>query len=225
MPPRTPILGSMLPIADSDLESARTRRSDTLLALLAAVATLAFAWSGFQSAEWVRERFQRSDAAAAMSEDALKISAEADRLEERDTILFVEWLLALDSTDVATAEVVFELFRPQIQDYLRTVTLDENGAPEVPPFESPQYDVTEMRAEAAELEGGARAENALSRTASENGARYGALGVMFAAVLASVGIATRFSERRVRMGLTAVAGLLCAVGLVYLAFSPLSFSI
>ena len=225
MPPRTPILGCVMPSADSDLESARTRRSDTLLALLAALATLAFAWSGFQSAEWVRERFQRSDTAAAMSEDALKISAEADRLEERDRILFVEWLLALDAADAATAEVVFELFRPQIQNYLRSVTLDEKGAPNVPPFDSPQYDVTQMRSEAAEFEGGARTENALSRTASEYGARYGALGVIFAAVLAGVGIATRFSERRVRLGLTAVVGVLCVVGLVLLVFSPLSVSI
>ncbi|MDX2379509.1 MAG: hypothetical protein QNM02_07095 [Acidimicrobiia bacterium] len=103
----------MLPTAeDARVEAARTRRSESVLALIAAVATLAYAWSGYQSAEWVRERFHRSDSAAALSEDALKISAEADRLEERDTILFVEWIVALEATDDATAKVVFDLFRP-----------------------------------------------------------------------------------------------------------------
>jgi hypothetical protein len=42
---------------DDDRERSRTRRSDSILALLAALATLGFAWSGFESAQWVRERF------------------------------------------------------------------------------------------------------------------------------------------------------------------------
>ena len=51
------------------------RRSDAALAILASLSMLAFAWSGFQSAEWVRERFLRSDDAAAASEQSLKLAA------------------------------------------------------------------------------------------------------------------------------------------------------
>ena len=94
-----------------DVEPAPSKggRRDGLMMALAAIAMIAFAWSGFQSAEWVRVRFLRSDVAASLSEDALEISAEADRLEERDIILYVEWLVALDTDAFETAEDVFLL--------------------------------------------------------------------------------------------------------------------
>ena len=216
----------MLPTVDEDKgEAARTRRSDSILALIAAIATLAFAWSGYQSAEWVRERFQRSDEAASPSEDAIRIATEAGQLEARDTILFVEWLITLDADDPETARTVFQLFRPQVQEYLRTTSVDGAGKPDVPPFDSGLYDVAELRSQAAGLDAEARGQSRKSRGASENAARYGALGVLFAGVLAAIGIATRFHERRVRLSLSAVAACLTALGLVLLATSPVSFSI
>jgi hypothetical protein len=215
----------VLPTTDEDnAQQARTRRSDSMLALLAALATLAFAWSGYQSAEWVRDRFHHSDDAASLSEQAVKVSAEADRLEERDTILFVEWLIALDAGQPETAHTVFQLFRPQLQSYLTDAPADAEGKPEVPPFDSARYDVAQMHAEANDLEATARAESRKSRSASENGARYGALGVLFAGVLAVVGIATRFVERRVRLGLIVLATSLIVLGLALLVASPVSFS-
>jgi hypothetical protein len=103
---------------------------------MARLATIAFAWSGYESAEWVRERFQHSDDIASLSEDALKLAAEADRLEERDTILFVEWLIAVDSGDRATVEAVFKLLRPPVQNYILSAELDDSGVLMVPPFDS-----------------------------------------------------------------------------------------
>jgi hypothetical protein len=190
---------------------------------MAALATIAFAWSGYESAEWVRERFQHSDDIASLSEDALKLAAEADRLEERDTILFVEWLIAVDSGDRATVEAVFKLLRPPVQNYILSAELDDSGVPTVPPFDSENYDVVELRAEAEALETAAREANKNSDRASEIGARYGALGVLFAAVLAAVGIATRF-EGRTRLGLALVALCLCSIGLVFMLFSPVRLS-
>jgi hypothetical protein len=199
-------------------------RRDGLVMALAAVAMIAFAWSGFQSAEWVRVRFLRSDVAASLSEDALEISAEADRLEERDIILYVEWLVALDTDAFETAEDVFLLFRPQVQQQLLETNLGPDGTPAVPPFDDPSYDVFEMRSQANDLEAESREQNAKSRDASRNAARYGGLGVLFAAVLAAVGITGQLHGKQSRRILSSLAGGLLVIGLFYLTFSPVSVS-
>jgi hypothetical protein len=199
-------------------------RREGLMTAFAAIAMIAFAWSGFQSAEWVRERFLRSDLAASLSEDALEQSAEADRLEERDIILYVEWLVAVDTEAFETAEDVFLLFRPDVQQQLLETDFGPDGTPVVPPFDDPSYDVFEMRSQANDLETESREQIAKSRDASLNAARYGGLGVMFAAVLAAVGIAGRFRGKRSRRILSSLAGGLLMIGLLYLAFSPVSVS-
>jgi hypothetical protein len=209
---------------DAPDRASALRRSDTVLAVLAAVATIAFAWSGFQSAEWVRERFLRSDDAAALSEDAAELSAEADRLEERDTILYAEWRVALDTGDQKTADVIFKLLRPELKSYLSAAPVDDLGVPLESPFDDPEYDVAIKRVEARDLEAESRQNDVFSRHASRRGARYGGLGVLFAAVLATVGIATRFDERGLRRTLIVIASIFVVTGLAFIALSPLSFS-
>jgi hypothetical protein len=199
-------------------------RREGLMTAFAAVAMIAFAWSGFQSSEWVRARFLRSDVAAVLSEDALEISAEADRLEERDIILYVEWLVAVDAGAFETAEDVFLLFRPEVQQQVLESGFGTDETPPVPPFDDPGYDAFEMRSQANDLETESREQNAKSRDASRNAARYGGLGVMFAAVLAAVGIAGRFHGRRWRGTLFSLAAGVLVIGLLYLAFSPVNVS-
>lgn len=201
-----------------------SRRSDMALAVLAAAAMVAFAWSGFQSAEWVRERFLRSDDAASLSEESLELSAEADRIEEKDAMLYVEWRVALDGGDLDTAAVIFDLFRPELQAYVGEVPVDDQGLPVAPPFDDPGYDAEVARVEALDLDAESDEQAEKSRAASENGARYGGLGLVFASVLATVGIASRFDDVWIRRGLTVLAGILFALGGTYLVLSPLSYT-
>jgi hypothetical protein len=208
-------------VAESEISR---RRSDTALAILASLSMLAFAWSGFQSSEWVRERFQRSDDAAAASEQSLELAAEADRLEERDTLLFIEWLVALDSGEPATADIIFDLFRPPVQEFVLTVEFDERGLPVESLLDSTEYDVFELRTEAAELDREAQKQRAGTREASKTGARYGGLGLLFAAVLASTGVATRFESSRVRRPILIASTAVIAIGLIALMLTPLSMS-
>jgi hypothetical protein len=209
---------------DPDHEERRTRRTDTILAVTAALAMVAFAWAGFQSAEWVRARFLRSDEAATLGESALELSAGADRLEERDTLLYVEWRLALESADDETADVIFGLIRPPLQKYLREAPVDDAGLPLAPPFDDPNYDVVIKRDAAADLDTEARQQKLQSREASRNGALYGGPGVMFAAALAAVGIASRFNDIWIRRGLTVIAVALLVSGLGVMVLSPLSLT-
>jgi hypothetical protein len=207
---------------DVDAAPLNGRRRGGLMVALASIAMIAFAWSGFQSAEWVRERFLRSDVAATLSEDALEISAEADRHEERDVILYVEWFVALDNESPETAEDVFSFFRPQVQRQLLETALDPDGKPVVAPFDDPSYDLIDMRSQANDLETESREQNAKSIDASRNAARYGGLGVLFAAVLAAVGITGQIHRERSRRVLSSLAGGLLVIGLLYLTFSPVS---
>jgi hypothetical protein len=207
---------------DVDAAPLNGRRRGGLMVALASIAMIAFAWSGFQSAEWVRERFLRSDVAATLSEDALEISAEADRHEERDVILYVEWFVALDNESPETAEDVFSFFRPQVQRQLLETALDPDGKPVVAPFDDPSYDLIDMRSQANDLETESREQNAKSIDASRNAARYGGLGVLFAAVLAAVGITGQLHGKQSRRILSSLAGGLLLIGLLYLTFSPVS---
>ena len=215
--------GVVLSIPGEELDGATVqRRSDAILAVIAAVSTLAFAWAGFQSGEWLRERFLLSDQSAAASEQALELSAEADRLEERDTILFVEWLIAVDTGQDDSAAIVFDLFREPVQDFVNSVDLNEQGIPSESIFESVNYDVAELRADAAELDQEARAKSEESRKASQTAARYGGLGVLFAVVLVASGVAARFMLSRIRRPIIFVCVGLMVVGGVGLVLTPFS---
>jgi len=212
-------------LAMSETDGAEERDSphwvELALATMAAVSMLAFAWSGFQSAEWVRERFAMSDASAALSESSLEIAAEADRLEERDTIMYIEWLVASNAGDDESAETIFELFRPELQSHFG---MDDAAEQAPPPFDTPEYDVAAMRLEAASLDSQAREAAVRSREASQNAARYSALGVLFVTVLAGAGIASRFNDRRLRIGLLIVGSSLFAAGMVFVLLSPVNLS-
>ncbi len=215
----------MLPTEDSpDHDSSHRRRSDTILAVIAAAGMLALAWAGFQSAQWVRERFQRSDESTALSEEAAVLSAEADRLEERDVLLYLEWRLALAGAADETAAGIYDLFRPEFRAYLEERGDDPAELLLDQPFDDPAYDVSVERVAATEVEAASDEASRLSREASRTGARYGGLGVIFAAVLAAVAIATRFHDKWIRRTLTMIAALVFLVGFVYLVGSPLSIS-
>ena len=150
------------------------------------------------------------------------IGEEGNGDTHNDVILYVEWLVARDTGALETAEDVFPLFRPEMQQQLLETEIDRAGVPVVPPFDDPDYDVVKMRSQARDLESESRDQNAKSRDASRNAARYGGLGVMFAAVLAAVGISGQFHHKRSRRILSSLAGGLLLVGLLYMAFSPIS---
>ena len=212
---RSPGMGS-----DDEAAAARQDRHELVQAFIAGTAMLAFAWAGFQSALWVRERFLLSDEAASLSEQAFELSSEADRSEERDALLYVEWQLALDRGEEDVARGIFGLFRDPFQDYLERVERDDRGIPVVDPRDDPSYDVFGSRQAATNLDDQASAVTTRSREASRTGARFGVLSLVFAAVLAVVGIAGRLELPGIRRGLTLASASLLVVGVVVLVALP-----
>jgi hypothetical protein len=214
----------MLPQQDEGTAAVRSyRRRDVALAFLAAIATIGFAWTGFQSSAWLRHRFSEADKVTELNEEALATSAQADSVQSRDTILYVEWVGVLEAGDEDTADAVYQLFRESVKDYIENAETVVNGIPLVPPFEDEDYDVNRQREEARELVEAADRHAAATDRASEMGARYGGIGVIFAAVLASTGVATRFDRPGIRRGFISVGGGLVTIAVVLLFFTPVEF--
>jgi hypothetical protein len=209
-------------IEDPDL-ARLTRRTDFLLAVLAAVAAIGFAWTGYQSASWVRERFAIADSASHASEQAIGLSSEADRIEERDTLLYAEWLAAVEGGDTRTADRLFELFRPEIKSYVGEAGSQAAQPPETTPFGSESYTANRRRQEAVELEAEARALTQKAADASSAAARYSGIGVTFTAVLAATGIAIRFRTVRLRRLFIVVSGILMLGAIVLSVTTSIRF--
>ena len=199
------------------------RRADFVLAVLAGLATVGFAWTGYQSASWIRERFEMSDLAARASVEAVAATTEADRTLDRDTLLYAQWLAAIQSGDPETAEALYNLFGEDLQELLADSGVAEDGTPVDDPLADPEYEATELKAEAARLEAEAREFERNSREASSNAARYGGIGVTFTSVLAATGIALRFSNVRLQRVFVVICSLLTLAALALTLVSPVNF--
>jgi hypothetical protein len=184
------------------------RRTDFLLAVLAAIAAIGFAWTGYQSASWVRERFDIADSASHANEQAIGLSSEADRIEERDTLLYAEWLAALESGDNEIADRVFELFRPEVREYVDRAGADDGQPPTASLFDIETYSANQRRLEAQALRIESRVLTQEAADASSAAARYSGIGVTFTAVLAATGIAIRFENPRLRRVFIVVSSVL-----------------
>lgn len=198
------------------------RRATRSHVVLVALASLALAWAGFQASEWARERLDASDESAALREESNQLSARADRLEQQDTVLYVQYVLAVEAGQQEESAELFDLLRPELQAYVRSAPTDDNGVPLSPPFDSPGYDAQVIRQESERVRGDRQEVDGRGAEASRNVARYGAMGVFFAVSLVVAGIASRF-EDPYRWVLHVLARTLLAIGLVFLVLTPMSF--
>jgi hypothetical protein len=204
---------------ESSTLSRLLRRTDVVLAVLAAVATVGFAWCGYQSSSWVRERFERADTASDLGADAIGVESEADRIEQVDVLLYAQWVAAIEDGDTELAESLFGLFRPEVRALVGTV----DQPPSTDPFGAEDYSARTRRGEARELEQRARALTRDAADASAAAARYSGIAVTFTAVLAATGIAIRFQNARVRRTFVVITSVLSLVAIVLVALSPIRF--
>jgi hypothetical protein len=163
-----------------------------------------------------------SDESAALREEANQLSARADRLEQQDTVLYVQYVLAVESGRQEEANELFNLLRPELQVYVQSAPTDDNGVPLSPPFDSPDYDAQAIRQESDSVRAERQDVDDQGGEASSNVARYGAMGVLFAVSLVVAGIASRF-EDPYRRALHVLARTLLVIGLVLLVLTPMSF--
>lgn len=201
----------------------RDRILEMFAATLMSIATVATAWCAYQSAEWGGEQaFLLGESQRAGREADLQASLAVQK-RNLDVAVFMEWIGGLATDNERLTDFYAERFPPNlgvaVEAWLATNPRTNPDAPPHP-FAMEEYQVAEDTA-AARAAAESDAWWADARRADENGDRFVLLTVVFASVLFFGGIEQKFTDRKVRVGLLTVGGLLFLGGLVAMLNYPL----
>ena len=200
-----------------------------------AVAAIATAWSGFQSAKWSGEQTIAFSEASAARTESTRASTTAGQQVQIDVGLFTDWLAAVETERRAGDLVIapgrpydpdpgslsgflFDRFRPEfvpaIDAWLDTDPLVVTDAP-ASPFEMDEYRLAALE-RADELLTRAEARAADARRANQTSDNYVLTGVLFALVLFFAGVSSKLRRSRNRsiMILLAIVGLVAGIATV-----------
>jgi hypothetical protein len=202
-------------------------RIDVVSTVLLALATVATAWAGYQSARWHGEQAAAQARATAARVEATRSSGVANRQDEIDVALFIQWVDARALGDTQLEEFYRrrfrDEFRPAFQAWIAAKPLTNPGAP-LTPFAMPEYELAATRqVERLEAKAEAAAEDAGEDI--ERADRYVLAVVLFASSLFFAGISTRL---RTQWGEAAILGLGCVLFLgtvAWIATFPVSVAI
>ena len=195
--------------------------------LLLAVATVATAWSGYQSTRWNGEQAKAGARANALRIESAKAAGLANAQTEVDVASFTEWINAYARKETQLSAFYFRRFRkefrPVVSAWVATRPLKNPGAP-LTPFAMPQYKLA-ARVESDQLETRADLYAAQALRNIQRSSNYVLAVVLFASALFFAGISTKLTSPKLRIALLSVG---CAVFLVtalWIATSPVSVSV
>jgi hypothetical protein len=212
-------------------EDARDGRSDRRFELVAtvllAMAAVATAWAGYQSARWHGEQALAQSASIAARVESARTANVANRQTQIDLALFTQWVdaYARDETELATfyRKRFRPEFSPAFEAWIATRPRTNPRAP-LSPFAMPQYrlaatatsDRLEVRAGAFSRQVGrfiGRADD------------YALAVVLFAASLFFAGISTRLHTSGPRMVVLGLGYVIFVGSVVWIATFPVSLSV
>jgi hypothetical protein len=212
-------------------EDARDGRSDRRFELVAtvllAMAAVATAWAGYQSARWHGEQALAQSASIAARVESARTANVANRQTQIDLALFTQWVdaFARDETELAT--FYRKRFRPEFSPAFEAwVATRPRTNPRAPlsPFAMPQYRLA-ATATADRLEVRAAA---FSRQVGRFIGRaddYALAVVLFAASLFFAGISTRLHSSAARMVVLGLGYVIFVGSVVWIATFPVSLSV
>ena len=191
-------------------------------ALLLAAATVATAYSAYESSRWSGEQSIQFTSAGASRTESAKARSDAASLLTIDAGLFVEYAEAFttgnEQLQRATERFFREEFRPTFEKWLAMRPLENEHAPATP-FQLDSYRPRRL-VESEQLEEQATAQFDAGREANRNSDNYVLATIFFAAVLFFAGIATKFESDRIVAGTLAAGTIVFLGGLVRLATLP-----
>ena len=128
-------------------------RVELVATMLLAVATVATAWSGYQSTRWNGEQAKAGARANALRIESAKFAGLANTQTVVDVSVFTDWVNAYAEDKTELADFYFTRFRkefkPAVAAWIATRPLKNPNAPPTP-FAMPQYRL-EARAESERL--------------------------------------------------------------------------
>lgn len=202
-------------------------RVELVATVLLAIATVATAWSGYQSTRWNGEQAKAGGRANALRIESAKAAGLANAQTEVDVATFTQWVNAYGLRQAELADFYFQRFRdefkPAVDAWVATGPLKNPGAPPTP-FAMPQYEV-QARAEADRLEAEAEVFAGQVRRNIQRASNYVLGVVLFASALFFAGMSTKLTAPRLRVVMLSIG---CAVFLltaVWIATSPISVSV
>jgi hypothetical protein len=211
--------------------SAAPGRPEHLLELvstiLIAVAAVATAWSGYQSARWSGEQAKAYARANAARLESTRASGLANAQTQIDVATFTQWVDAFALEQEELADFYYarfrEEFRPAMEAWVATMPRTNPDAP-LTPFAMPEYRL-EARDEAERLEAVATAEADDASTFNQRSDNYVLAVVLFATSLFFAGISTRLPTTRSRAAILALGCITFVATLVWVATFPVNVGV
>jgi len=202
-------------------------RLELVAAVLLALATVATAWSGYQSTRWNGEQSKAAARTNALRIDSTKAAGLANTQTEVDVATFTQWINAYAQRQTKLTNFYFERFRkefrPAVEAWVATRPLRNPKAP-LTPFAMPQYKLA-ARAEAERLDAEAEVSAADARRDIQRASNYVLGVVLFASALFFAGISTKLASPRIRVAMLVLGCVVFLVTAIWLATSPVSLSV
>ena len=202
-------------------------RVELVATVLLAVATVATAWSGYQSTRWNGEQTKAAARANAARIASAKEAGLANSQTEVDVATFTQWVNAYAQRQTQLADFYFKRFRkefrPAVDAWVATRPLRNANAP-LTPFAMPQYKLA-ARAEADRLDAEAERSAAEARRNIQRASNYVLGVVLFASALFFAGISTKLTTPNLRIAMLAVGCAVFVLTGLWIAISPVSLSV
>jgi Na+-translocating ferredoxin:NAD+ oxidoreductase RnfD subunit len=202
-------------------------RLELVATVLLAIATVATAWSGYQSTRWNGEQSKAAARANALRIASAKSAGLANSQTEIDVATFTQWVNAYAQKQTVLADFYFKRFRkefrPAVDAWVATRPLKNPSAP-LTPFAMPQYKLA-ARVEADRLDAEAELNAAQARAYIQRASNYVLGVVLFASALFFAGMSAKLTSPRLRVAMLAIG---CAVFLLtalWIATSPVSVTV
>ena len=210
-------------LSQEDRISRFDRWVEFLSAVVLALATVATAWSAYQSTLWGGDEAVYRAAASSANVKAARYSGEALQRGSFHASLFVEWAAAISQDNQDLADFLYERFPAELKRatdaWLATEPLENLDAPPSP-FAMAEYQLPETEL-VLQWEDQADAELQRASQADKTSDRYVLLTVIFASVLFFGGIAGKFQSQVIDLAMLIIASLLFLAGLGILLTFPI----
>jgi len=202
-------------------------RVELVATVLLALATVATAWSGYQSSRWNGEQAKAGGRANALRIASTKAAGLANTQTEIDVATFTQWVNAYAQQQQELTDFYFKRFRkefkPAVNAWIATRPLKNAEAP-LTPFAMPQYELA-AQAEADQLEAQAELSAAQVRRDIQRSSNYVLCVVLFASSLFFAGMSVKLKTANLRIALLSIGCAVFLVTAVWIATSPVSLAV
>jgi hypothetical protein len=202
-------------------------RLELVATVLLSVATVATAWSGYQSTRWNGEQGKAGARANALRIESTKAADLANTETEIDVATFTQWVNAYAQKQTVLADFYFKRFRtefkPALDAWIATKPLKNPSAP-LTPFTLPQYKLA-ARIESDQLAAEANGFAAQALRDIQRATNYVLCVVLFASALFFAGVSTKLTAPRLRIALLAIGCIIFLGTAIWIATSPVSLSV